>query len=61
MYHPELEFEFVTMKTSGDMILDRSLDEVAVRVFLLKSLIGTFAAVDRFSCSQPKGYAYADS
>jgi hydroxymethylbilane synthase len=38
MYHPELEFEFVTMKTSGDMILDRSLDEVGGKGLFVKEL-----------------------
>ena len=37
-YHPELEFEFVTMKTSGDMILDRSLDEIGGKGLFVKEL-----------------------
>ena len=26
--HPEIELELVTMKTTGDLILDRTLDKV---------------------------------
>lgn len=37
-YHPELEFEFVTMKTTGDVILDRSLDEVGGKGLFVKEL-----------------------
>lgn len=37
-HHPELEFEFVTMKTSGDMILDRNLDEVGGKGLFVKEL-----------------------
>ena len=32
--HPELEFELVTLKTTGDRILDRSLDQVGGKVCL---------------------------
>jgi porphobilinogen deaminase len=32
-HHPELEFEHITMKTSGNMVLDRSLDKVGGKVF----------------------------
>ena len=37
-HHPELEFEIVTMKTSGDMILDRNLDEVGGKGLFVKEL-----------------------
>lgn len=37
-HHPELSFEFVTMKTTGDMILDRSLDEVGGRGLFVREL-----------------------
>jgi hydroxymethylbilane synthase len=37
-HHPELEFEHITMKTSGDMILDRSLDEVGGKGLFVKEL-----------------------
>jgi hydroxymethylbilane synthase len=37
-HHPELELELVTMKTSGDMILDRSLDEVGGKGLFVKEL-----------------------
>jgi hydroxymethylbilane synthase len=36
--HPELEFELVTMKTSGDVILDRNLDEVGGKGLFVKEL-----------------------
>lgn len=37
-HHPELEFEHITMKTSGDMVLDRSLDEVGGKGLFVKEL-----------------------
>ena len=37
-HHPELEFEHITMKTSGDMVLDRSLDEVCGKGLFVKEL-----------------------
>lgn len=37
-HHPDLEFEFVTMKTTGDVILDRSLDEVGGKGLFVKEL-----------------------
>ncbi len=37
-HHPELELELVTMKTSGDIILDRSLDEVGGKGLFVKEL-----------------------
>jgi len=36
--HPEIEFEFVTMKTSGDMILDRSIDQIGGKGLFVKEL-----------------------
>lgn len=37
-HHPELEFEHITMKTSGDRILDRSLDQVGGKGLFVKEL-----------------------
>ena len=37
-HHPELEFELITMKTSGDVILDRNLDEVGGKGLFVKEL-----------------------
>lgn len=36
--HPEIELELVTMKTTGDMILDRSLDQVGGKGLFVKEL-----------------------
>ncbi len=36
--NPELEFELVTMKTTGDVILDRNLDEVGGKGLFVKEL-----------------------
>ncbi len=36
--HPELEFELVTMKTTGDVILDRNLYEVGGKGLFVKEL-----------------------
>lgn len=36
--HPELTFELVTMKTTGDKILDRSLDEIGGKGLFVKEL-----------------------
>jgi hydroxymethylbilane synthase len=38
VHHPELKFELVTMKTSGDMVLDRNLDEVGGKGLFVKEL-----------------------
>lgn len=37
-YHPELRLELVTMKTTGDIILDRSLDQVGGKGLFVKEL-----------------------
>ncbi|MCI8465070.1 MAG: hydroxymethylbilane synthase [Lachnospiraceae bacterium] len=37
-HHPELVFRLVTMKTTGDMILDRSLDKVGGKGLFVKEL-----------------------
>jgi hydroxymethylbilane synthase len=37
-HHPALEFELITMKTSGDVILDRNLDEVGGKGLFVKEL-----------------------
>lgn len=36
--HPEIKMELVTMKTTGDMILDRSLDKVGGKGLFVKEL-----------------------
>lgn len=36
--HPEIELELVTMKTTGDIILDRSLDKVGGKGLFVKEL-----------------------
>ncbi len=37
-HHPEIEIELVTMKTTGDMILDRTLDKVGGKGLFVKEL-----------------------
>ena len=37
-HHPELELELLTMKTTGDIILDRSLDQVGGKGLFVKEL-----------------------
>ncbi len=37
-YHPELRFELVTMKTTGDRILDRNLDQIGGKGLFVKEL-----------------------
>lgn len=37
-FHPELEFELVTMKTTGDKILDRNLDQIGGKGLFVKEL-----------------------
>lgn len=37
-FHPELEIELVTMKTSGDRILDRNLDQIGGKGLFVKEL-----------------------
>ena len=36
--HPEIEFELVTMKTTGDKILDRNLDRMGGKGLFVKEL-----------------------
>ena len=38
MLHPQLEIELVTMKTTGDKILDRSLDQIGGKGLFVKEL-----------------------
>ncbi len=37
-HHPELEVELVTMKTTGDKILDRTLDQIGGKGLFVKEL-----------------------
>lgn len=37
-YHPEMRFELVTMKTTGDRILDRNLDQIGGKGLFVKEL-----------------------
>lgn len=37
-YHPELEFELITMKTTGDKILDKTLDKIGGKGLFVKEL-----------------------
>jgi hydroxymethylbilane synthase len=37
-YHPEIELELITMKTTGDLILDRSLDKIGGKGLFVKEL-----------------------
>ena len=36
--HPELEFELVTLKTTGDLILDKTLDKIGGKGLFVKEL-----------------------
>ena len=36
--HPEIEFELVTMKTTGDIILDQNLDQIGGKGLFVKEL-----------------------
>ncbi|MEG0157670.1 MAG: hydroxymethylbilane synthase, partial [Anaerovoracaceae bacterium] len=36
--HPEIELELITMKTTGDIILDRTLDKVGGKGLFVKEL-----------------------
>ena len=35
-HHPELQLELVTMKTTGDKILDKSLDQIGGKALFVK-------------------------
>ena len=37
-FHPELELELVTMKTTGDKILDKTLDKIGGKGLFVKEL-----------------------
>lgn len=42
-FHPELNFELVTMKTTGDLILDRTLDQIGGKGLFVKELDAALA------------------
>ncbi len=35
-YHPEIQFELVTMKTTGDIILNQTLDKIGGKGLFVK-------------------------
>ena len=37
-YHPEYEIELVTLKTTGDLILDKTLDKIGGKGLFVKEL-----------------------
>ena len=37
-HHPDIEFELITMKTTGDKILDRNLDKIGGKGLFVKEL-----------------------
>ena len=37
-YHPEIQFELVTMKTTGDIILNQTLDKIGGKGLFVKEL-----------------------
>ena len=37
-YHPEIQFELVTMKTTGDVILNQTLDKIGGKGLFVKEL-----------------------
>lgn len=37
-FHPDIKFELITMKTTGDIILDRSLDKIGGKGLFVKEL-----------------------
>ena len=47
-YHPEIQFELVTMKTTGDVILNQTLDKIGGKGLFVKELIAL--AEGRIDC-----------
>lgn len=48
--HPEIKFELVTMKTTGDLILNKTLDKIGGKGLFVKEL-DTALIEDRIDCS----------
>lgn len=56
--HPEVELELVTMKTTGDKILDKSLDKIGGKGIVCKRAGQSFdGRKDRHFGPQPERYA----
>ena len=61
-HHPDLEVELLTMKTTGDIILDRTLDKVGGKGLFVKELDrALFRGTQRSFGSQPEGYAHGST
>lgn len=57
--NPDIEFELVTMKTTGDIILDKTLDKIGGKgLFVKRVRQGPYGKKSGYNCSQPKRYAY---
>ncbi len=60
--HPEIELELVTMKTTGDLILDRTLDKVGGKGLFVKeldrALLEGRVDITVHSLKDIEGYAY---
>ena len=48
-YHPEIEFQLVTMKTTGDLILNKTLDKIGGKGLFVKEL-DIALSEDRIDC-----------
>ena len=50
--HPETDVEILTMKTTGDKILDRTLDKIGGKGLFVKELSDRFkySKIDDFCC-----------
>ena len=60
--HPELHTEILTMKTTGDKILDRTLDKIGGKgLFCKRAGSCSYRETVRHFCPQPEGHAYGGS
>ena len=59
--NPDLEVEILTMKTTGDIILDRTLDKVGGKGLFVKELDKALIDGRSILSVQPERYAYGGS
>ena len=59
--NPDIQVEILTMKTTGDIILDRTLDKVGGKGLFVKELDKALMDKRRYFCTQSEGYAYGSA
>ena len=58
---PSTQVEILTMKTTGDKILDKTLDKIGGKGLFVKELDKALMEEKRYFCTQPEGYAHGSA